>query len=244
VPASKVCCTCTPCLQLAADQGSLGTPLHPALRLDAYQTLRVPNNRALCLVTFCFMATTQKIARVSPFSTLVLGAAVAAGPNAPPSAAADASPVVSAAPYCNLADFQAELLRRVNALRAEEVDCGEQGRFAPAVPLTWNEALAKAAEGHSRDMGVNDYLEHVARNGSTPAARVDAQGYAWSMVAENIAGGQLAIADVVDSWRRSPGHCANLMRPGLREVGVACVRASGTRYRLYWTMVLGTPRQL
>lgn len=164
--------------------------------------------------------------------------------NGPPGSFTDAPAVVTAAPTCNLADFRAELLRRVNELRAAGADCGNQGSFAPTLPLVWNAALAKAAEGHSRDMGTQDYLEHVGRDGSTPAVRVDAQGYAWSMVAENIAGGQPGIAEVMESWRRSPGHCANLMKPGLKEIGVACVRASGTRYRLYWTMVLGAPLQM
>jgi len=183
--------------------------------------------------------------RVGRFGTLVLGGAITGGApaNGLPGSAADAPPAVTAAPNCNLADFRAELLRRVNELRAAGAECGSQGSFGPTQPLVWNEALAKAAEGHSRDMGSKDYLEHVSRDGSTPAVRVDAQGYAWSMVAENIAGGQPGIGEVVDSWRRSPGHCANLLKPGLKEMGVACVRASGTRYRLYWTMVLGAPLQ-
>ncbi|HET7863837.1 MAG TPA: CAP domain-containing protein [Burkholderiaceae bacterium] len=191
-------------------------------------------------------AATSRTAAVGRFGALALGSALAGGvpANGPPGSSTDAPAVVTAAPTCNLADFRAELLRRVNELRAAGADCGSQGNFGPTLPLVWNEALAKAAEGHSRDMGTQDYLEHVGRNGSTPAVRVDAQGYAWSMVAENIAGGQPGIAEVMESWRLSPGHCANLMKPGLKEIGVACVRASGTRYRLYWTMVLGAPPQM
>ena len=204
------------------------------------------NNPSMSPALPCAAATSRRFARAGRLGTLVLGGAIAGGApaNGPPGSAADAPPVVTAAPNCNLADFRAELLRRVNELRAAGTDCGSQGSFGPAQPLAWNEALAKAAEGHSRDMGTKDYLEHVGRDGSTPAVRVDAQGYAWSMVAENIAGGQPGIAEVVDSWRRSPGHCANLMKPGLKEIGVACVRASGARYRLYWTMVLGAPLQM
>lgn len=188
----------------------------------------------------------SRVAAACRLGALALGSAFAGSvpANGPPGSSTDAPAVVTAAPTCNLADFRAELLRRVNELRAAGADCGNQGNFAPTLPLVWNEALAKAAEGHSRDMGMQDYLEHVGRNGSTPAVRVDAQGYAWSMVAENIAGGQPGIAEVMESWRRSPGHCANLMKPGLKDIGVACVRASGTRYRLYWTMVLGAPQQM
>jgi uncharacterized protein YkwD len=200
----------------------------------------------MCSVISHAAGVSRRQAHVPRLGMLAVGCIMAGGvpANGPPGSSTDAPAVITAAPTCNLADFRAELLRRVNELRAAGAECGNQGSFAPTLPLVWNEGLAKAAEGHSRDMGTQDYLEHVGRDGSTPAMRVDAQGYAWSMVAENIAGGQPGIAEVMESWRRSPGHCANLMKPGLKEIGVACVRASGTRYRLYWTMVLGTPLQM
>jgi uncharacterized protein YkwD len=41
----------------------------------------------------------------------------------------------------------------------------------------------------------------------------------------------------------SDGHCANIMAPGFRDVGLACVSGNtGTTYGTYWTMVLGSAR--
>jgi uncharacterized protein YkwD len=65
----------------------------------------------------------------------------------------------------------------------------------------------------------------------------------WSSWGENIAAGQRSVADVVAGWMASDGHCANIMAPGFRDVGLACVGGNtGTTYGTYWTMVLGSAR--
>jgi uncharacterized protein YkwD len=61
-------------------------------------------------------------------------------------------------------------------------------------------------------------------------------------VGENIAAGYASVNAVVDGWMASDGHCANVMGANFRDVGVACVAASGSRYGSYWTMNLGRPR--
>jgi uncharacterized protein YkwD len=69
--------------------------------------------------------------------------------------------------------------------------------------------------------------------------RVDAAGYKWSALAENIAAGQTSVSSVLTSWMTSPGHCANIMGPAYREVALSCARSeSGVRY---WTMNFGRP---
>src|SRR5262245_57241406 len=173
----------------------------------------------------------------------------AANPAAAPPATVSAPAAVQPAtepqdiPDCDIAGLRAELLKRVNDLRASGAQCGSEGGFGAAPPLLWNDRLAQAAARHSRDMARRNYLEHNGRDGSTPAARVEATGYLWSLVAENIAGGQPTAARVMESWLRSPGHCANLLRPGLQHVGAACMKANGTRYETYWTLVLAAPQQ-
>ena len=160
---------------------------------------------------------------------------------APPPAAP--APAPSGIPTCGLPDFQASLLARVNALRAGGADCGARGRFPPAAALRWSGALAEAADGHSRDMEANNYFSHTSLDGSTLADRIDAVGYAWSAVGENIAAGHASVNAVVDAWAASDGHCANLMAAEYVDVGVACVARSGAAdYATYWTMDLARPR--
>ena len=47
------------------------------------------------------------------------------------------------------------------------------------------------------------------------------KGYRTYAIGENIAQGQTSIAEVMNGWLHSEGHCRNLMNPAFREVGVA-----------------------
>lgn len=139
------------------------------------------------------------------------------------------------------AGIQAEVLQRLNALRAAGAVCGSNA-FAATGPLAWNNQLLQAAIGHSTDMAQNNYFAHTGLDGRTPAQRVTAAGYIWSNVGENIAAGQRSVEEVMTGWANSPGHCQNLMNPNFRDVAVACVRNDAATYRLYWTMELGRSR--
>jgi len=144
---------------------------------------------------------------------------------------------------CNLPDFQAEMLAAVNARRRAGASCGTHGSFPAAADLTWNAQLTQAAVAHSDDMVANNFFDHTGSNGSTLGTRATAAGYVWSSLGENIAAGQTGVAQVVDGWMKSDGHCANLMNAGFRDIGVACVAGSASNtYRTYWTQDFGTPR--
>ena len=47
------------------------------------------------------------------------------------------------------------------------------------------------------------------------------KGFKTFAVGENIAQGQMSIAEVMSGWLHSEGHCRNLMNPLFREVGIA-----------------------
>ena len=167
-------------------------------------------------------------------------AACSAGPA--PQRVEPRAPVVHARASCGIPDFQASVLARVNAARARGASCGTAGRFGPAPPLAWNDALARAAERHSRDMVAGNFFSHTGSDGSELRQRADAVGYNWRTLAENIAGGRDTVDGVVDQWLASPGHCANLMKPDLVHLGVACVPGGPCNtYTHYWTMALGAP---
>lgn len=144
---------------------------------------------------------------------------------------------------CGLADFQASAMARINQKRAAGASCGTRGSFAAAAALAWNTRLTQAADGHSRDMVANNFHDHVSADGRTLADRIDATGYAWNTIGENIAAGYPSVNAVVDGWMTSDGHCANLLNPAFTEVGLACMSGSAaTTYNSYWTMTLARPR--
>jgi uncharacterized protein YkwD len=134
-----------------------------------------------------------------------------------------------------------ELLALVNQARATPRSCGAQA-FGAAPPLAWNDTLARAALGHSRDMAEKRYFSHKEPGGSNPSARATQAGYRWSRVSENIASGQRTVAEAVAGWLGSPGHCANIMNPAVTEMGAAyAVSPSSENGTLYWTQMFGRP---
>ena len=142
---------------------------------------------------------------------------------------------------CGFANFQAEMLQRVNAARTAGAVCGSTS-YPAASALRWNAQLQQAAARHSADMAANNFVDHPGSDGSSQAQRVQATGYTYTSLAENVAGGQRTVQEVVDAWMKSAGHCQNIMNANLQDMGVACVRKEGTTYTLHWTMNLGRPR--
>lgn len=134
--------------------------------------------------------------------------------------------------------FQAEVLQRVNAVRAAGAVCGA-AIYPAASALNWNSLIQQAASGHSSDMAQNNYFSHDSLNGKTFAQRLTDAGYNYSAAGENIAAGDLTVEQVVNHWLNSPGHCVNMMNPTYRDIGVACASNNSSSYRNYWTMDLG-----
>ncbi len=95
--------------------------------------------------------------------------------------------------------------------------------------LAPNRLLEAAATGHSLWMLEADIFSHTGRNGSSLRNRVDASGYQWNTIGENIAAqgtsGTLNLRDAVEAHHaglfRSVGHRTNLLNDGFAEIGVA-----------------------
>ena len=150
------------------------------------------------------------------------------------------APVASAT--CDLPDFQAAAMARINFWRASGAMCGAT-LHAATTPLAWLDALAGAAATHSRDMAANNFFTHTGSDGSTYGARITAAGYAWSAAAENLPAGRATVNEAIDAWIQSAAHCANIMNPSLQHVGVACVKGGASNtYTSYWTMDLARPQ--
>ena len=122
-----------------------------------------------------------------------------------------------------------EVLRLVNVERAK-AGCGA---------LTVDSRLAAAAGAHSADMAANKYFSHTGRNGSDVADRVEAAGYTWSSVGENIAKGQPTPAAVMQAWMNSSGHRANILNCRFRNIGIGLAYDGRSPV---WTQDFGTPR--
>jgi uncharacterized protein YkwD len=86
-------------------------------------------------------------------------------------------------------------------------------------PLGISSQLTASAQGHSQDMALNDFFSHTGSNGSSPWDRMAATGYSGG-AAENVAAGYATAAAVMAAWMQSPGHRANILNCGLRDIGI------------------------
>ena len=73
------------------------------------------------------------------------------------------------------------------------------------------------------------YLSHTSPNGTDLPTRLGQAGYnGWFTIGENIAAGQHTPQEVVDAWMNSPGHRANILDAGYRDVGIGVAVGPGT----------------
>jgi uncharacterized protein YkwD len=150
-----------------------------------------------------------------------------------------AQPFVPPAPE-DLAAVSRRVLQLTNRARAQARRCGPTP-YAAVPPLTLNATLGHAALSYAQDMALFGYMSHTGRDGSTPAARITRSGYRWREMGENLASGVMSAQDVVNGWLGSPEHCANLMDPLYREMGVAFAVNHHNDAGVYWAMEFGTP---
>lgn len=66
--------------------------------------------------------------------------------------------------------------------------------------------LAAAAQSHSEDMAAEDFFDHTGPNGIDIDARLARAGYAYKVVAENIAAGSAAPERTMQDWMKSDPH--------------------------------------
>jgi uncharacterized protein YkwD len=138
--------------------------------------------------------------------------------------------------YVSKEEFKREFLENINHTRQKGCNCGII-YMPPAPPLIWNDQLEAAAIGHAEDMAAKNYFSHTSKDGRTSEDRIISAGYNFKgyrtfAVGENIAQGQLSIAEVMQGWFKSPGHCKNLMNPAFKEIGIAT-------YNGYWVQDFG-----
>jgi len=110
--------------------------------------------------------------------------------------------------------------------------------------LSVNQSLVSAANAHAIDMVCKNYLSHIGLDGSTPESRAAAQGYAASLVVEDIyalhpAYGINAQA-AYDWWINNAQHQADLLNPNTTDFGIAYVESEESLLGGYFVMISAT----
>jgi uncharacterized protein YkwD len=105
---------------------------------------------------------------------------------------------------------------------------------AHCAALKPNAALTKSARDHSTLMAARQELTHQFPDEPDLGTRITAAGYHWGGIAENAAPGsfttpQMAMYGLHDpthnftGFMESPGHRANILNCGLKDIGIGAV---------------------
>ena len=103
-------------------------------------------------------------------------------------------------------------------------------------PVEIDPALERAALAQSRAMAAANKLDHEVRGPLT--ARLDAAGANTGLAVENVSAGYHTLAEAFSGWRDSAPHNRNMLEKGVRRMGIATAYAPGTRYKVFWTLVM------
>jgi uncharacterized protein YkwD len=107
----------------------------------------------------------------------------------------------------------------------------------PAVEL--DSDLMRLAKTQAEVMAKRDKLDHGA--GKPFVQRLKASGYDAKRAAENISAGYHTLAEAFSGWRDSNPHRANMLLAGATRIGIAAVCTPGSKYKVYWAMIIAEP---
>lgn len=198
--------------------------IEDANALQAGQTLQIPVN----LVT----ATATLPPTSTPVTPTVAGQPAQAATSTP--APSSSGGTVACAPAQN-ANFVTELATLIN-----------NARTSAGLPvLTVNPKLSAAAGAHANDMLCNNYLSPAGLDGSTAQSRVAKQGYAASVVVENLYALHPAFGMspqvAFNWWNKNTGYRENMLNPNVTEMGIAYVSDENSLFGAYFVVTFAKP---
>lgn len=175
--------------------------------------------------------------RPAPWSRLAAGLALAASATAPAAAQEeqppDPLPPPLVAPVIVPPGEEPRLVPRAAPTitfeeRVLEIVNQERQANGGLPPLKGVAELESSSGDHSFNMADRDFFDHCDLDTKDdPFDRMENAGYLWTSAAENIAAGYSTPEDVMDAWMASPGHRANILSTGYREIGVGYFEQAG-----------------
>ena len=96
-------------------------------------------------------------------------------------------------------------------------------------------ALQKAAEEQALAMARADRMSHTV--GGSLQSRLNGR-LEHSAAVENVSAGYHTLAEAFSGWRDSPSHNKNMLDPAMRRMGIATAYAPGSKYKVYWALVM------
>lgn len=109
-----------------------------------------------------------------------------------------------------------------------------------AAPLAWDPVLARIAQEQADRMASLDRVQ------SNEEAKIDgrlaAAGVGYKLYLTNLSAGYRTFAEAFSGWRELKQHNANMIDRRVSRVGLATAQAPGSKYKIFWAMVLVEPK--
>ena len=97
--------------------------------------------------------------------------------------------------------------------------------------LTIDPALQSEARAQVEAMARANQVSHTLRG--SLAARVSR-----ATAVENVSAGYHTLAEAFSGWRESKPHNENMLNPRARRMGIATAYVPGSKYKVFWALVM------
>ena len=124
-------------------------------------------------------------------------------------------------------DFYNEVLVLVNEIRAE----------AGVEPLILDTTLCQAATVRALEMNYSNLYSHTRPYGRSCFSVIDLYNMGYWCCGENIAAGYSSAQSVVNGWKNSEGHYANMINADFTKLGVGMSNEESGDYGIYWVQL-------
>jgi uncharacterized protein YkwD len=101
--------------------------------------------------------------------------------------------------------------------------------------------LMRAADAQAKAMAAKNKVD---QNIAGPfKERIRRSGFDAATAAENVSAGYHTLAEAFSGWRDSPPHRSNMLLKGATKMGIAAVYVPGSKYKVFWSLILAAPDQ-
>ncbi len=167
---------------------------------------------------------------IGPSTAIAIGA-IALSAVALAGCSGDATSPAEPTFYKNLAQPNAA----VDAAAAASMISGYRGNNN-LPPVAVDPELMRMASGQAHAMAAHDTMDHDI--GRPFQERIRNSPFRGSVAVENISAGYHTLAEAFSGWRDSPPHRANMLNRSVTRLGIAAVYAPGSKYKVFWAMIL------
>jgi uncharacterized protein YkwD len=129
--------------------------------------------------------------------------------------------------YRNLAERGA----RIDADTAAEMISAYRRKHG-LEPVIMDPTLMAIAEAEAGSMAAS------ARPASADSVKAKAAAAGFRASAANLSAGYQTFAEAFSGWRESKGHDAVMLDARADRIGIATAYAPGTKYRVFWAMIV------